>query len=89
MNTCIKHGFDKKVCNPYRSNASGTFPASSTEVKLVYPDQGWLVLTEIFSTAGEVLHFNTGQIVVYCVTHILLLPAADFKSVNKSVDSLF
>ena len=91
MNACIKHGFDKKVCNPYGGHPSGTFPSSSTDVELVYPEEGWLPITEAFSTAAEVPQFNTGHIVAYFVTRTVTdsLPAADFKSVNKSAEGLF
>ena len=58
---------------------------------MVYPEQGWLLITEAFSTAAEVPQFNTGHIVAYFVTRTVTdsLPASDFKSVNKSAEGLF
>ena len=65
MNACIKHGFDKKVCNPYEGSPSGTCPASSTNIELVYLEQGWLLITEAFSIAAEIPQFNTRHTVAY------------------------
>ena len=52
-------------------------------------DQGWEVITRTLPTASMVPQFNTGHIVAYFVTRTVSdnLPAADFKSTNKSAES--
>ena len=78
VNACIKHGLDKKVCNPYGGEGNVNYAVPSEDVELDYPDQGWTVITEAFPTAAEVPKFNMGHIVSYFVTRTAndSLPAA-------------
>ena len=91
MYACIKHGFNKKVCNPCNGKAKSTGAALSGDIHLTFPDQGWVRINEAFHAAAEESQLNTGHAVDYFVTHTVTnsLPTADFKPTNKSAESLF
>ena len=93
MNASIKYGLDKEVCNPYggQKPANPSCAASGTALQVPFPDQGWEIITRAFTSTSSVPQFNTGHIVAYFVTRTVTdnLPAADFKSMNKSAEGLF
>ena len=65
-------------------------PQEILHLGLLYPEQGWMIITAAFNSPVEVPQFNMGHIVAYFVTRTVSdnLPAADFKSVNKSSEFL-
>ena len=62
VNACIKHQLDKEICKLYGGEASSTYVASSIDLQLVYPNQGWLRITKGFATAAEGPQFTMGYI---------------------------
>ena len=90
VNAFIKYGWDKNVCNPYGGDVLADPCGSGLHGVLPYPEGSWTVISKAFSSAN-VPQFNTSHIVAYFVTRTVsdCLPAADFKSVNKSAENLF
>ena len=90
VNAFIKYGWDKNVCNPYGGDVLADPCGSGLHGVLPCPEGSWTVISKAFSSA-DVPQFNTSHIVAYFVTRTVsdCLPAADFKSVNKSGESLF